>query len=70
MTSLRDETAYPTAEFEELYILRWGIGTSYDRLKNRLLLENFTERTVKAVQQGFYAMIYITGLETLFIQPA
>lgn len=70
ITSLLDEDLYPTAEFGDLYFLRWGSETFYDLLKTRLLLENFTGRTVEAVKQDFYATIFICGLETLLTQPA
>lgn len=70
ITSLLDAELYPTAEFGEVYFLRWGVETFFDRLKNRLQLENFTGRTVEAVNQDFYATLYISGLESLLIEPA
>lgn len=70
ITSLRDEKQYPTLMFGPLYFLRWGSETFYDLLKNRLLLENFSGRTVEAVKQDFYATIFISGLETLLTQEA
>ena len=70
VTSLLDETLYPTADFGELYFLRWGSETFYDLLKNRLLLENFTGKTVEAVEQDFHATIYISGLQTILTQEA
>ena len=70
ITSLLDEQVYPTAEFGPLYFKRWGSETFYDLIKNRLLLENFTGRTVAAVKQDFFATIYICGLETLLTQDA
>jgi hypothetical protein len=70
VTSLRDESLYPTAEFGALYFLRWGSETFYDLLKNRLLLENFTGKTAEAVKQDFYATLYLTGLETLLTAEA
>lgn len=70
VTSLLDEELYPTPAFGPLYFLRWGCETFFDILKNRLLLENFTGRTVEAVKQDFYATIYISGLETLLTAEA
>jgi len=70
ITSLLDENRYPTLEFGPLYFKRWGSETFYDLIKNRLLLENFTGRTVEAVKQDFFATIYISGLETLLTQEA
>ena len=70
VTSLLDEVLFPTPEFKPLYQLRWGVETLYDVLKDRLLLENFTGRTVEAVKQDFYATIFISGLESLLTQEA
>lgn len=70
ITSLLDQQRYPSAEFGPLYFMRWGSETFYDLIKNRLLLENFTGRTVEAVEQDFHATIYISGLETLLTQEA
>ena len=70
VTSLLDEQLYPTAEFKDLYFLRWGSETFYDLLKTRLQLENFTGHTVEAVMQDFYATIYLTGLESILTAPA
>lgn len=70
VTSLLDEDRYPTAEFAGLYHCRWGGETYYDRLKNRLNLENFTGKTVTAVQQDFHAAVLLTGLESVLAQDA
>ncbi len=70
IASLLDETLYPTLEFGPLYFLRWGSETFYDLIKNRLLVENFSGKTVAAVKQDFYATIFISGLETLLTQEA
>ncbi len=70
ITSLLDEELYPTDDFGGLYFLRWGSETFYDLLKNRLLLENFSGKSVQAVEQDFHATIYISGLETLLTQEA
>ena len=70
VTSLFDEELFPTPEFKPLYQLRWGVETLYDVIKSRLLLENFTGRTVEAVKQDFYSTIFISGLESLLTQEA
>ena len=48
--------------FKKLYFLRWPIETKYDVVKNKLQLENFTSRTVKGVEQDFYAIMYLTNV--------
>lgn len=70
VTSLLDETNYSTPIFKELYHLRWGIETLYDRVKNLLCLENFSGTTVEAVKQDFYATIYLCGLEAILTEDA
>ena len=64
VTSLLDETGYPTHDFLALYGLRWGIETFYGLIKTRLTLENFTGLGVEAVKQDFYATLYLSGLES------
>jgi hypothetical protein len=70
VTSLLDEHTYPTADFAELYRLRWGIETFYGLLKTRLALENFTGQGVEAIKQDFYATIYLTGIESVLTDAA
>jgi hypothetical protein len=70
VTTLLDETEYPTEEFLDLYHRRWGHETFYNMLKSRLDLENFSGQTVEAVQQDFHAAVLLCNLETLLMQPA
>ena len=70
VTSLLDETCYPTHDFLALYRLRWDIETFYGLIKTRLTLENFTGLGVEAVKQDFYATIYLSGLESLLTDQA
>lgn len=70
VTSLLDETRYPTEGFLELYGLRWGLETFYGILKTRLDLENFTGLTAEAVRQDFHATVYLTGLEAILTADA
>lgn len=61
MSSLMDEKIKPD-DFKELYFKRWGIETKYNELKNRLQIENFTGATKIAVEQDFYASIYLSNM--------
>ena len=70
VTSLLDETRYPSAGFLELYYLRWGIETFYGLIKTRLELENFTGTGAEAVRQDFHATVYLSGLESLLTATA
>lgn len=69
-TSLLDDARFPAEVFKDLYGLRWGVETVYDRVKNRLNLENFSGNTVEAVKQDCSATLFISGLESILIQDA
>lgn len=69
VTSLLDDSLAPN-DFKELYHLRWGIETYYHTLKNHLTLENFSGVTLESVKQDFYAMVFMTSLETILIYDA
>jgi hypothetical protein len=69
-TSLLDETLYPTAEFLGVYHDRWGHETFYLMLKGRLELENFSGRTVEAVEQDVQAAVLLANLERVLSAPA
>ncbi|MBU8849191.1 MAG: IS4 family transposase, partial [Desulfobacterales bacterium] len=65
VTSLLDETQFPTLDFQEIYHMRWGVEGFYAILKTRLNLENFSGKTVHSVYQDFYSTVYLTGLESI-----
>lgn len=68
ITSLLDKRQFPTACFGQLYCLRWGVETYYDRLKNQLQIEIFTGHKPQAIYQEFYAMIFVTNLQALLVE--
>ncbi len=70
VTSLRDEVAYPTVGFLELYHWRWSVETFYGVLKTRLDLENFSGLGAEAVRQDFHVTVYLTGLESILTETA
>ena len=70
VTSLLDETHYPTEDFLDLYYLRWEIETFYGLIKTRLELENFTGIGAQAVRQDFHATVYLSGMESLLTGTA
>jgi len=69
-TSLLDEKTYPTEEFLLVYHWRWGHETFHLMLKGRLDLENFSGRTVEAVEQDVQAALLLANLEQVISQPA
>lgn len=70
ITSLLDDVRFPVSELGKVYGLRWHEETFYGVLKTRLALENFTGQTAEAVLQDFHASVFITGLESIFIEDA
>jgi hypothetical protein len=69
VTSLLDESAYPTEAFGALYHCRWGIETYYFLLKSRLNLENFSGKTAEAIRQDLHAAVLLANLESLLTGP-
>jgi hypothetical protein len=70
VTSLLDESRYPSAGFLQLYGLRWGIESFFGLLKTRLELENFSGTRAEAVRQDFYATVYLSGMESILTDAA
>ena len=68
VTSLLDETLYPTEEFLEVYHWRWNHETYHQMLKRRLDLENWTGQTLEAVRQDVHAAVLVSNLESLLRQ--
>lgn len=61
ITNIFDES-FTTADFKELYGKRWGIGTNYDTLKNKLWLEKFSGKTNQCILQDLYADLFLLNL--------
>jgi hypothetical protein len=64
VSSLLDQN-FNLKDFKELYFKRWKIETKYDELKHKLEIENFTGETPIAVEQDFYASMYLSNLVAL-----
>ena len=70
MTSLIDQDVYPYTEFKKLYFTRWKVETFYNRIKNILIVENFSGITKHAILQDFYCALFITNVQSLIIEEA
>jgi len=70
VTSLLDGDKYTAQRLKELYHLRWGIETFFGVLKERLKIDNFTGKTVIAIEQDFFATLFMVGLESMVTQNA
>lgn len=64
VSSLLDQS-FSLEDFKELYFKRWKIETKYEELKHKLEIENFTGETPIAVEQDFYASMYLSNLVAL-----
>jgi hypothetical protein len=64
LTSLMDKSLDIEC-FKKLYFMRWGIEIKFDELKNKLEIENFTGKTKIAIEQDFYASIYLSNMAEL-----
>jgi hypothetical protein len=61
LTNIPEETA-SAKDLKELYGKRWTIETNYDRLKNKIQIENFSGRRKIIIEQDFYSHIYILNI--------
>ena len=68
-TSLTDMKKYEYLDFEELYHYRWNEEEAYKLLKSRIELENFSGKTAVAVQQDFFAKIFLMTLCAAYAHP-
>jgi len=64
ITNVFDES-FSVADFKVLYFKRWGIEVKYNELKNRLQVENFSGETPIAIEQDFYATMYLSNMVSL-----
>ncbi len=69
-TSLLDTVQFPTSIFAQLYHLRWGVETCFDRFKNKLLALYFTGHKAEAIYQEIYANVIVHNLHQLLVTPA
>lgn len=61
LTNLAPEFA-SLPELKELYNIRWKIETNYDKMKNKLRIEEYSGRKDINIQQDFYAKTYLFNL--------
>ena len=59
------EESYSVRDLKVLNFKRWGIEMKYNELKNRLQIESFTGDNQIAVEQDFYASIYLSNMAAL-----
>jgi IS4 transposase len=69
VTSL-NQKQLPIRKAAGLYFKRWAVETSYDLLKSKLQLENFSGKTAVSVKQDFYATMYLANLASFIAADA
>jgi hypothetical protein len=57
-------------DFKELYFRRWPVETKFDEVKNKLQVENFSGRTVNAINQDFFISMYMSNIAAIAIWEA
>ena len=70
ITNLWEEEGHPVSQFKELYFMRWGIETNISLQKNIMQLESFSGLSVAAVEQDFYATVFMANLHAVLIKDA
>jgi len=69
-TDLLDPQTYPAAEFKVVYGWRWNHETYHDRMKNIFEVERFSGKSVQAIKQDFYGVLFLATLESILSKPA
>lgn len=69
LTNIFDNNITPL-KFKELYFLRWGIESKYKELKSSLRIEEFSGTKPVAIEQDFYASIYLSMIASLIKKDA
>lgn len=69
VTNMYDNTITPS-KFKELYFLRWGVESKYKELKSSIKIEEFSGTKPIAIEQDFYASIYLSMITSLIKKSA
>jgi len=70
ITSLLDKQKYKTKIFKKFYFKRWGVEEEYKAIKCLLEIENFTGITQIAINQDFFATLFMLNMSNLMIIAA
>ncbi len=64
-TNLTDRESYPINTLKSLYHMRWGVEESYKSFKKVLQIEYFTGKSKLAIEQDFYAKVFMLNLTSM-----
>jgi hypothetical protein len=70
ITSLLDENIFKYKIFKDLYHLRWGGEENYKFHKVRIEVENFSGKTIHAIEQDFHATVFAGNIRALLAEEA
>lgn len=70
ISSLLDTTKYPLKAFKWLYQQRWEIEIFFDRIKNKMALENFSGYKVEVIKQEVMAQLFLANVHSLIVEQA
>lgn len=70
LTSVLDDKIIPCSAFKELYHKRWGVEEDYKLMKSRLMVEQFSGKTVHAIEQDFFAKVLSKNLVVMFAEAS
>ena len=69
VTNIYDEKI-TAVKFKELYFLRWGVESKYKELKSSIKIEEFSGTKPIAIEQDFYASIYLSMIAGIIKKDA
>ena len=61
ITNLEQEE-FCTKEIYDLYFKRWKIELLYEKVKNKMVIENFSGQSENIIKQEFYAQIFLLNI--------
>jgi hypothetical protein len=64
-TNLVNREVFGLKDLKELYQMRWGVEVEFRVLKQVLEVEYFTGKSVQAIQQDFYARIFMANMASM-----
>jgi hypothetical protein len=64
-TNLLDRSIFSLEVLKELYNLRWGVEEAYKLFKKSIHIESFTGKSTKAIEQDFYAKVFMLNMASM-----
>lgn len=72
-TNLLDREVFDVQSLKQLYNKRWGVEEAYKLFKKSIHVEYFTGKSVRAVEQEFYAKVFMLNMasmiRTQYVEP-